>query len=94
MSNQGNNNPSSPTTNSIALLPQNPSNDGVLGSKKPKICSVDLKNSPQNTPFENLVAKDGNTELYLEISKSVPLKRFNFSPRMVNYSSFAFLVYN
>ncbi|GLT73724.1 hypothetical protein SLA2020_455620 [Shorea laevis] len=83
VSNQGNDNPSSPTTKSIALPPQNPSNGGVAGSKKPKICSVDSKNSPQNTPLENLVAEDGNAELSPEISKSVPLKRFNFSPGML-----------
>lgn len=42
-------------------------------------------NASQNTPVENLIPVGVDAEVSPEISKSVSVKRFKFSPGMVNF---------
>ena len=78
------------------LTVRNPKNELISDSKDAVLASRDIKrqtkepNVPsQNTPPENLVMIGVNdaenlSEVSPEISKSVSLKRFKFSPGMVN----------
>ena len=68
------------------------SNQKVSASQDPKKCSGsqgnDLNSASQNTPTHNIaamgVSADENlSEVSPEVSKSVSLKRFKFSPGMV-----------